>query len=232
MKRILIILMIVGVSASLLAQETPPDPTQIGVDSAQQNLQEISIDRFEDPGFWQARIPLDKGIVTHRRVQGGPADKVAIPGEVSVGIEAMDENVLGVKVEFYRRGPISISVEPSRPLAVPGIVKTISVWVVGRNFNHRLNLIIEDYFGNVNILNMGTLNFSGWKQLTVAVPPTIQQRNPHYNTNTGIKVLGFVVDAAIEETYGTYYLYLDDMRAVTDLFAEESRDADDMVDNW
>jgi len=79
---------------------------------------------------------------------------------------------------------------------------------------------------------MGTLNFSGWKQLTVAVPPTIQQRNPHYNTNTGIKVLGFVVDAAIEETYGTYYLYLDDMRAVTDLFAEESRDADDMVDNW
>lgn len=232
MKRILIILLIVGVSASLFAQETAPDPTEIGIDSAQQNLQEISVDRFEDPGFWQAHIPLDKGIVTHRRVQGGPADKEPIPGEENAGIDFTDENVIGIKVDYYRRGPISISLEPSRPLSVPGIVKTISVWVVGRNFNHRLNLVIEDYYGNVNILPMGALNFSGWKQLTVAVPPTIRQRNPHYNVETGIKILGFVIDAAIEETYGTYYVYFDDLRAVTDLFGEESRDSDDMVDNW
>ncbi len=232
MKRFGILLLIVGLAAPLFAQETPPDPTRIGIDTAQQNLQEISVNRFEDPGFWTVSIPLDKGIVTHRRVEGGPADKQPIPGEEAVGIAAIDDFVLGVKTEYYRRGSVTTSIEPIRPLAVPGIVKTLSVWVVGRNFNHQLQLVIEDYYGNVNILNMGALNFSGWKQLTVAIPPTIQQRNPHYNTDNGIKVLGFVVNSAIDETYGTYYIYFDDLRAVTDLFAEQSRDIDDMVDNW
>ena len=41
-----------------------------------------------------------------------------------------------------------------------------------------------------------------------------------------------MIDADILESYGTYYVYFDDLRAVTDLFAEESRDEDDMVDNW
>ena len=34
------------------------------------------------------------------------------------------------------------------------------------------------------------------------------------------------------ESYGTYYVYFDDMRAVTDLFGESKRDADDMSDGW
>ncbi|MDR2259242.1 MAG: flagellar filament protein FlaA, partial [Treponema sp.] len=29
-----------------------------------------------------------------------------------------------------------------------------------------------------------------------------------------------------------YYIYFDDLRAVTDLFAEDNRDADDMSDAW
>ncbi|MDR0706482.1 MAG: flagellar filament protein FlaA, partial [Treponema sp.] len=33
-------------------------------------------------------------------------------------------------------------------------------------------------------------------------------------------------------TYGTYYLYLDDLRAVTDLFLEDNRDSDDIADGW
>lgn len=232
MKRTIAIFIALVVVGSVFGQETPPDPANIGVDTAQQNLQEISIERFEDPGFWKVSMPMDRGIVTHRRLEGAPADKEPIAGEQRAGIEATDENVIGVKVEYYNRGSTQISLEPARPLSVPGIVKTLSVWVVGRNFNHRLSLVIEDFFGNRNVLPFGRLNFSGWKKLTVAVPPTVQQRNPHYNQQTGIKILGLVIDAEIAETYGTYYVYFDDLRAVTDLFAEESRDPDDMVDNW
>lgn len=232
-RRVLLALVVAAVGASgLYAQETPIDPGVLGVDTAQQNLREISVDRFEDPGFWLSSIPADRGLVMHRRLAGGPADKQPIPEEVEAGIEPVDENVIGMKVDFYRRGATSVSLRPVRPLAVPGIVKTISVWVVGRNFNHRLSLVVEDYFGNVNILPLGRMNFSGWKQLTVAIPPTLDQRNAHYNTETGLRILGFVIDADINEAYGTYYVYFDDMRAVTDLFAEESRDPDDMVDNW
>lgn len=234
MKRLAILtgVLVLFVTVVVVAQETEPDPADLGVDSAQQNLQEISVDRFEDPGFWLSSIPADRGLVMHRRVNGAPADKEPIPAEVEAGIEPTDENVVGMKVDFYRRGAVTVSLIPVRPLAVPGIVKTISVWVVGRNFQHRLNIVVEDYFGNVNVLPMGQLNFSGWKQLTVAIPPTLDQRNPHYNTETGLKILGFTIEANIDEAYGTYYIYFDDLRAVTDLFAEESRDPDDMVDNW
>ncbi|SIQ88485.1 Flagellar filament outer layer protein Flaa [Alkalispirochaeta americana] len=230
--KLLVGVMLCGLVWAVTAQETLPDPAGIGVDAAQQNLQEISIDRFEDPGFWIPSVAADVGVVMHRRVAGGPADKEPIPGEVEAGIEVVDDYVIGVRTDFYRRGAATVSLRPVRPLAVPGIVKTLSVWVVGRNFNHELSIVIEDYFGNVNVLPMGRLNFSGWKQLTVAVPPSVVQRNPHYNTETGIRIRGLVVNTFIPETYGSYYVYFDDLRAVTDLFAEESRDPDDMIDNW
>jgi len=234
MKRLLLLTgaLVFAGAVLLVAQETEPEPDELGIDTAQQNLQEISISRFEDPGFWLSSIPADRGLIMHRRVAGAPAGKEPIPAEVEAGIEPTDENVIGVKTNFYRRGAVTVSLIPNRPLAVPGIVKTLSVWVVGRNFNHQLNVVIEDYFGNVNILPLGRLNFSGWKQLTVAIPPTVDQRNPHYNIQTGIRILGFTIEAAIDEAYGTFYVYFDDLRAVTDLFAEQSRDRDDMVDNW
>ncbi len=234
MRRYVLLSLMVAVFAVPMgfAQETDVDPAQIGIDSAQQNLQQISISRFEDPGFWLSSIPADRGLVMHRRLAGAPADKEPLEGEEEVGADVTDENVIGVKATFYRRGSVAVSLRPNRPLAVPGIVKTLSLWVVGRNFNHRLSIVLEDYHGNVNVLPMGELNFSGWKQMTVAIPPTLEQRNPHYNTETGIKILGFVIDADINQAYGTYYVYFDDLRATTDLFAEVSRDPDDMIDNW
>ncbi|RKX81335.1 MAG: flagellar filament protein FlaA, partial [Spirochaetes bacterium] len=60
----------------------------------------------------------------------------------------------------------------------------------------------------------------------------IKQLDYHYANKMGIKVEGFRVDCDPEETLGSYFFYLDDLRAVTDLFAEESRDVDDMMDNW
>ena len=48
----------------------------------------------------------------------------------------------------------------------------------------------------------------------------------------GIKILGLVVEPELTETYGSYYVYFDDLRIVTDLFAEENRDPDDIADNW
>jgi hypothetical protein len=48
----------------------------------------------------------------------------------------------------------------------------------------------------------------------------------------GIKIRGFRIDVDPMEALGSYYVYLDDLRAVTDLFAEDNRDEDDMDDSW
>jgi hypothetical protein len=126
-----------------------------------------------------------------------------------------------------------------RPIPIEGITKTISVWVVGRNYNHKMKIILQDFFGNRFELPLGTLNFQGWKKLSVAIPPQnpdgasgIVQRNYHYNSHMGIKILGFKIECDPMEAYGSYYVYLDDLRAVTDLFAEDNRDPDDMNDAW
>lgn len=233
MKRIIAVMgLMLLVSTVVFSQVAEPDAAELGTDTAQQALQEVSISKFEDPGFWSVHMPIDRGVVSYRRLEGAPADKTPIPEEEELGIQEQDRYVLGVKAEFFRRGTTSIYVQPTRPLAVPGIAKTISVWVVGRNFNHLLRVVVADYFGNTNILNMGKLNFSGWKKLTVAVPPTIQQRNFHYTDRMGIQILGFIIEPDLLETFGTYYAYFDDLRVTTDLFAEESRDPDDMVDSW
>ncbi|OQY41065.1 MAG: flagellar filament protein FlaA [Spirochaetaceae bacterium 4572_7] len=209
-----------------------PDPGLIGIESAQQSLREISISKFEDAAFWYAKIGADDGIITVRDKEGSPAEKEPIEGEQEVGITETDKNVLGVRVDFFRRGMIDFTINPIRPLPIEGITKTVSLWVAGRNTRHVLKLIIKDHFGNYAELTMGELNFSGWKKMVVAIPPNIVQRNYHYNDKMGIQIIGFKVECDLEETYGKYYLYFDDLRAVTDLFAEQNRDADDINDAW
>ncbi len=209
-----------------------PDPGLIGIESAQQSLREVSISKFEDAAFWYAKIGADDGIITVRDKIGSPSEKEAIEGEQEVGITEDDKNVLGVRVDFFRRSMVDFYINPIRPLPIEGITKTISLWVAGRNTRHTLKLVIKDHFGNYAELTMGDLNFSGWKKMVVAIPPSITQRDYHYNDKMGIQITGFKVECDLEETYGKYYLYLDDLRAVTDLFAEQNRDADDIDDAW
>lgn len=212
-----------------------PDPESIGIDTAQQKLKEVSIDKFENAGFWLSTMSADDGYTTTRLFEGSPAGKVPVAEEKDLNLP--DKYVLGTRVDFLRRGYASFKLYPLRPIPIEGITKTVSVWAVGRNFNHVLKILVQDFFGNEFELYMGKLNFQGWKKLTVAIPPQsadgksgIIQRNYHYNNHMGIKIIGFKVECDPLEAFGSYYIYLDDLRAVTDLFAEESRDPDDMVD--
>ncbi len=232
---LLVLLLGFGVASLMFGQLSgvgEPVAEEIGVDSAQQNLEEISISKFEDAGFWFSSMPRDQGITELRRLPGGPRDKEPIAGEEASGIEEADDYVLGLKVSYYRRGMSEFAIYPVRPLPVEGITKTLSVWVVGRNMKHGLSIIIADHFGNRAEITMGKLNFSGWKKLTVAIPPSIRQRDYHNLDKTGIQVIGFRIVTDPLESYGTYYVYFDDLRAVTDLFAENSRDPDDIPDVW
>jgi hypothetical protein len=209
-----------------------PTAENIGTDTAQQKLKEVSISKFEDAGFWYASMPLDEGVIQLRRFSGSPQEKQPIPDEKTIGITENDLYVLGAKITFYKRGMSSFSVYPIRPLVVEGVCKTLSVWVVGRNTKHLLKVLISDQFGHEAEVTMGYLNFTGWKKITVAIPPTIIQKDYHYNNRMGIKIEGFRIECDPMEAYGMYYIYFDDLRAVTDLFGEESRDVDDMADNW
>ena len=237
MKRFTIVALFLIAAAALFAQQGTeigtPNPEMIGIDSAQQHLKEVSVDKFEHDGFWLSTMSTDEGYVVTRLFSGSPAAKEPIPEEA--GMEIPDR----YRVDYLRRGYNSFTIYPLRPIPIEGISKTISMWIVGRNFNHEIKLLIQDFFGRDYELYMGKLNFQGWKKLTVAIPPQaddgvhgVVQRNYHYNNQMGIKITGFRIDCDPMEAYGSYYVYFDDLRAVTDLFAENNRDADDMADGW
>jgi len=253
-KAIIIMLALAAASGAAFAQAAAepakqpaevgaPNPAQMGVETAQQKLKEVSIDKFESAGFWDAAISADEGYIQARLFEGSPAGKANEPiaDERNVGIDTKtaDKYVFGVRTDFYMRGSNEIYINAKRPIPIEGITKTLSVWVVGRNYNHQLKIVLQDFFGNRFELPMGKLNFQGWKKLSVAVPPQnpdgktgIVQRNFHYTSHMGLKVVGFKIECDPEEAFGTYYVYFDDLRAVSDLFAEDNRDADDMPDTW
>lgn len=237
MKKIVILALFacfVSIFAFSQVGSSPLNEAQIGVDTAQQKLAEVSVSRFEDAGYWYGYMSHDLGIITLRAMQGGPAGKEnrKIAGEEASGIVEADGFVLAARVDFYKRASTEFYIRPVRPLPIEGISKSISIWVAGRNFNHTLKVTIIDHFGNTAELTLGRLNFSGWKKLSTAVPPNIVQRNYHYNNRMGIKIVEFKIECDPMESYGSYYIYLDELRAITDLFAEESRDPDDMIDTW
>ena len=212
-----------------------PDASNIGNDSARQALREVSVERFEREGSWNVHISPDYGVISGRLFDGSPAAKELNDPNNK---QAEDTKVLGVKVEFFRRGKNEFYITSARPIPIEGVTKTVSVWACGRNMGHQLWLLVQDYNGNNFEIWMGSLEFSGWKKITAAIPPSpdgehgIVQQSVYHGDKPGLRIVGFRVDCNPMEARGSFYMYLDDMRAVTDLYDLENRDEDDMMDNW
>jgi len=209
----------------------------IGVAYAQSNvdLEEVSLDRFEIEGTWYSTMSGDNGFTVSRLFPGAPAGREPIPGEEDIP----DENVLGVRVDFLRRGSHTFTIAPVRPIPVDGIAKTVSVWVAGRNSNHELRLLVRDILGRTHSVYMGDLNFQGWRQLTAVIPAqgadgksgVVQRNNTNTSVRPGIEIIGFRVHTDLVDSQGSYYIYFDDLRVMRDMFAL-GREDDDPVDGW
>ena len=239
MKKLLASCFVLVFASVLFAQSqtlSDPNPETVGADSAMMSLREVSVDKFEREGSWNVHMSPDNGVIAARLFKGAPAMKEPLPEDE--GNEDLDTQVLGVRVDFFRRGVNSFNIMAGRPMPVEGTVKTVSVWACGRNQSHDMYLLIQDYFGRNYEVYMGNLGFSGWKKLTAVIMPSpdgehgIVQSSAYYGDKPGFKILGFRVDCNPIQAKGSYYLYLDDLRAVTDLYDLENRDEDDMLDNW
>ena len=237
MRKLVALLVAFTAAGMLFAQSiADPNPETVGADSAMLSLREISVDRMEREGQWYVHISPDDGVIAARLFDGSPAMKEPLVGEESTSED--DTQVLGVRVDFFRRGKDSFTITSGRPLAVEGTVKTVSLWVCGRNQEHDMYVLVQDYFGRNFELYLGNLGFSGWKKLTAVVPPSpdgeqgIVQSRADYGDKPGFKILGFRVDCNPMQARGQFYMYIDDLRVVTDLYEMENRDEDDMLDNW
>ena len=235
-----LLLMLAFAVSGLSAQnagDADTDPTLLDQTQAQQSIKEIAIRSFEDEGFWQGHFSRDNGLIKTRNLPSrGPNAKPPLPvfeGEGADQSANLDARILGVRIDFKRRAIGAAYVRPMRPVPIEGTVKTISVWVAGRNSSHTLKLIVRDRFGNKAEIYMGKLNFLGWKKLTATVPSYLKQRDYHYsNMGTGLLIEGFKIETSLQDSFGMFYVYFDDLRATTDLFGVDSKDPDDPSDSW
>ena len=126
MKKLVVFGLIFAVAGMLFAQSlTDPNPETVGADSAMLSLREVSVDKFERKGSWYVHISPDDGTIAARLFEGSPAMKE--PLKEDEGKEDEDTLVLGVRVDFFRRGLDSFTIMAGRPMPVEGTVKTAYV---------------------------------------------------------------------------------------------------------
>lgn len=201
-------------------QPINPQAGQIGSGTAQADptkLQEVQVSSMNDPSVWAGQMRRDDGLIIVRSFEGGSTDKEPINGE-EVDSDGSVNRILGARIQFLRRSLSQFSIKSVNPIPVNGVTKTLSVWVAGRNAPHRLNIVIRDYEGRRHELVMGNLDFSGWQQLSVSIPENVVQKDRNYNHLAGITVEEFIVYADLKEARGTFFVYLDDLRALVDMF--------------
>lgn len=140
---------------------------------------------------------------------------------------------LGIKGQFDRKGynyieifPVEELVDPDDPdaevlpreIPIPGRVKSIDLWVWGSNYDYYLEITLRDHTGRVHLLNMGSLHFLGWKNLTVQIPSAIPQSVSYAPFLKQLNLVKLTLWTRPNEKVDGFYVYFDQIKVFTDLF--------------
>ena len=167
--------------------------------------------------------------------------------------EGQDRKVLGIYGKFDRRGYNYVEIIPAKaadsstaesdivyedintgtkwahaPLDIPGKVQYFDMWVWGSNYNYYLDAHFEDYRGLTYSFRLGNLNYAGWKNLRVIIPGYIPQSEPYIPKFKPLRFTKFVMWTRPEEPVSGFYLYIDHIKVLTDVYTDRF-DGDDLA---
>ena len=162
------------------------------------------------------------------------------------------KKAFGVRCKFDRRGYNYVEIMPvkvadsdvegkdivytgsdgtnyvSDPIKIVGRVKLFDVWVWGANFKYFLDAHFEDSWGVSHALRLGNLNFIGWKNLSLELPNGISQSSNYIPKHKPLVFTKFVLWTQPSERVDEYYLYMDHIKVLTDVF-ETRFDGDELA---
>lgn len=174
-----------------------------------ENIQIHVLDNFENAHEWISLTPSDFGYSKAKGVK-----------KLASQIQTSGEITLGLKEWSYSRGFNWTEITPPTPIKIPGNCKALAIWANGRNFRHNLEAWVRNYEGKEYFVNLGSLNFSGWKLIAAKIPGNIKQYSKYVPQYKPLYFIKFVVRHHPDERTGTFYLYLDDFQAACDMFRE------------
>jgi len=183
-----------------------------GFENNDKNWQ-VSASRFKHDDFPKIKIG----------VEGTP---IALSGAYE---KSENKYVLGVRSAFTRKGYNRIWVYPEEGIVIPGRAKKLDVWVWGANYNYNLEAHIKDYMGIIHKLNLGSLHFIGWRNLSVDIPTQIPQYIRYLPMEKPLSFVRFVIWTQPTERVDDFVIYFDHLKILTDLY-QERFDGDILAD--
>jgi hypothetical protein len=150
----------------------------------------------------------------------------------------LDLRVLGMHGAFLRKGYNYVEIVPGegeggnfkpKPIEIPGRADAIDIWVWGSNYAYSLEVHLRDYNGIDHVLDFGSLQFIGWKNLRVRVPGTIPQSWKYLPRLRNLEVTKLVLWTTPTEKVDNYFMYIDQLKVISDIF-ETRYDGDNLAD--
>jgi len=142
--------------------------------------------------------------------------------------ENVEREVLGTHFKFDRQGYNNIEFIPvtededgetvHNPIPIPGRVKQIDFWVWGSDFDYYMEIHLRDFRGVVHTLNMGGLNYVGWKNLGRDIPSYIPVSQSYAPYLAGLQLEKIVLWTKPTERVHNCYVYIDQIKVLTDVF--------------
>ena len=99
----------------------------------------------------------------------------------------------------------------------------------GSNYDYYLDAHFRDYRGMVHTFRMGDLKYAGWRNLVIQIPKHVPQGEPYIPKLKPLEFTKFVLWTRPRERVDDFYVYLDHIKVITDIFVERF-DGDDLAD--
>jgi hypothetical protein len=209
--------------------------TGMPVDVDSKELRTVIIESWEQAGeIW--KVTGDPGApqstIETKLLDGVPKN---------LGLDTGNKKCLGIRFQFIYPGDNKLVLTPPEGKAVkrymqllddktgepkffmvpgvelPGIVKAMSIWVLGRGEDYTLEAWIEDGRGDTHIFKFGNLNFVGWRPLTITIPNNVVQENDTYPQTKGLVLKKLIVRSTSKTKANQTVLAFDSIKVLTDM---------------
>ena len=152
----------------------------------------------------------------------------------------------GINGSFDRRGYNWIDIYPVQgegddaapfEIPMPGRVRNIDLWVWGSNLNFNMEAYVRDHEGAVHRIQMGSLAYTGWKNIRANMPNFIPQSKRVLPSLASLKFVKFRIWTQPTERVNNFYVYFKQFKVLTDTFeslfdGEELADPDYVPQLW